>query len=67
MPAGVTEIDAAAAVIMIDGHVFGVEGAAAIFDILPFQAREYLVEFRFGYLERVMVRLEFCPLVEIQG
>ena len=66
MACRVPEIDTAPTIVVIDAHVFRIEGPTAILDILCFQPGEDFVELPLRYLECLMVRIEFFPAIEIQ-
>src|SRR5688500_4965195 len=66
MDCRVAEIDSTPPVVMVDAHVFGIEGAAAILDILRLQPGEDLVELLLGHLECIMAGIEFLPAIKIQ-
>src|SRR6516164_7108924 len=64
---GIAEIEAAAAMAVIDLHVFGRARAAAIGDALGEDAVEDPVKLRFADLEGIVVPLKRVPIVEIDG
>ena len=66
MAVGVAKIDPPPPVIMIDRHILGVSGAAAIFKPLSLQACEDLIEFLLGNFEGVVMRFKFLPAIKIE-
>ncbi|HXL47957.1 MAG TPA: hypothetical protein VN975_04125, partial [Xanthobacteraceae bacterium] len=67
VPVGVSEIEAASAMTVIDLHVVKGTGSAAVSNALGAHPFEDSVEVRFVDLERIMVALEIRIVVEIEG
>lgn len=66
MPAGIAEINATPAIIVIDAHIFRFEGTTAIGNILRFQVLEYSIELFLGYFKRIVMRFIIRLIIKIQ-
>src|SRR5580658_6994210 len=66
MPIGIAEVDAAAAIPVVDFHIVGSEGSAAVGQPFRLHSPEDVVEIGLADFESIMLRLERGAIVEIE-
>ena len=67
MPIGISEVNAAATIPVVDFHVVGHERSAAIHQPFRLHATENIVEFGFPDLKGIVVWLERLAVVEVES